>query len=317
MTELTALIDFHHHALPATLIDAYTRAGTTVGGWTPRWPGWSAGQSLAQMDDQGTRAAVLSISAPGVHLGDDARARTLAAKVNDELAEVAKDRPDRFGFVAALPLPDVEGAIQEATRALDELGADGVGVMANSHGQYLFDPAVEPLLAELDRREALIVEHPSSLPGPDVTAVPAPVADFPLDTTRVAFGLVSTGAMDRFARLRVVLAHAGGLLPYLAERFVEVVTARIAPGMDADRLSAGLRRFWLDTALSTGDYQLPSILAFAAPEKLIYGSDLPWAPPAASDRSLNRLARALDPNTARRVAHSNAAVLVPRLGHAG
>jgi hypothetical protein len=74
--------------------------------------------------------------------------------------------PDRFGFVATLTLPDVDGAIAEATYALDVLGASGVVLLANTHGTYLGAPEQEPLLAELARRAAVVFVHPSTLPGP-------------------------------------------------------------------------------------------------------------------------------------------------------
>ncbi|MEV5517742.1 amidohydrolase family protein [Streptomyces flaveolus] len=82
-------------------------------------------------------------------------------------------RPDRFGFFATLTLPDVEGAVAEAGHALDELGADGVVLLANSKGVYLGDSAFDPLMDALNRRSAVVFVHPSALP-----ADPAP--DCPL-----------------------------------------------------------------------------------------------------------------------------------------
>ena len=161
--------------------------------------------------------AVLSISSPGLHFGDDAEAIALARQTNDALAEVVKDRPDRFGFSPRSP--DVDAALDEAARALDDLEADGIGLLANGRGQYIFDPAVRPLLEELDRRGTTIFVHPNELPGGHLDGLPAPVADFTLDTTRAAFGLVLSGAMQSLTGLRIVLSHAGGSVPLLAHRF--------------------------------------------------------------------------------------------------
>jgi 6-methylsalicylate decarboxylase len=87
------------------------------------------------MDDLDVATAIVSVSAPEVHLdpavtGADAVARSWARKVNEFAAELVKDHPDRFGFFATLTLPDVAGAIAEAEYAFDVLGTDGVILLA-------------------------------------------------------------------------------------------------------------------------------------------------------------------------------------------
>ena len=229
------------------------------------------------MDAQGIEIALLSLSSPGVHFGDDAEAVSLARAANDAMAKTVADHPTRFGFFAAVPLPDVEAATTEAVRALDELGADGIGLMANIRGQYIFDPAVEPLLEQLNRRGATVFVHPNELPGGRLENLPAPVADFTLDTTRAAFGLVLAGAMDRLRDLRIVLSHAGGLIPFLADRFARTISTGVDTSRDPDALVAALKRFYLDTALATGPTALPSVLSFVEPDHLVFGSDSPFA----------------------------------------
>ncbi|XMN11093.1 hypothetical protein ACK8N7_36290 [Streptomyces griseobrunneus] len=73
------------------------------------------------MDGTGDRAALLSVSSPGVHFGDDGAAVRLARSVNDEGAALVAEHPGRFGLLASLPLPDVAAAVSEAERALGEL----------------------------------------------------------------------------------------------------------------------------------------------------------------------------------------------------
>jgi predicted TIM-barrel fold metal-dependent hydrolase len=306
-------IDVHHHALPAPLRTTLEQRGLTAGGWA--LPTWSPEGSLASMDRQGIAAAALSVSAPGVHFGDDAKARNHARASNDALAEVVRMRPDRFGFFAALPLPDVDGALEEAVRALDELGADGIGLLANSRGQYISDPAVEPLIEELDRRGATIFVHPNVLPGGSLPGLPAPVADFTLDTTRAAFGLVLSGATSRFRRLRIILAHAGGLVPFLAHRFVQTISSGVDPSADPNALLAGLQRFYLDTALASSPTSLPSVLAFTGSDHLLYGSDLPFASDRMSQWFTEQLDiyRGISEEDAAQIAHRTAREVFPRL----
>jgi len=121
---MTFTVDIHHHLLP----DFYRRAtehhGQSVGGVRPAV--WTRANALSFMDDAGIDVAVASISAPGVHLGDDQAAAALARRCNDYLAQMVSSRPDRFGGFAILPLPDIDAALAELTRALDELFLDGI-----------------------------------------------------------------------------------------------------------------------------------------------------------------------------------------------
>lgn len=157
-------------------------------------------------------------------------------RVNETAAECVKDRPDRFGFFATLTLPDVDGALAAAEHAYDVLGADGIVLLANSRGGYLGSPGFDPLMAELDRRGAVVFVHPAELPAPAIPGIPPFAADFLLDTTRTAYNLVRGDVPRRYPGIR------------------------------------------FDTALSASPVTLPSLLAFAAPGHVLYGSDWPYAP---------------------------------------
>src|SRR6202035_2828096 len=104
------------------------------------------------LDEARIDVAVPSISTPGVHFGDDGAARTLARRVNEFLADLKRDRPDRFGGFAAVPLPDVDGSLEQIEYAFDVLELDGVSMMTNAGGSYLGDSRFAPIFAELQRR---------------------------------------------------------------------------------------------------------------------------------------------------------------------
>ena len=94
------------------------------------------------MAELGIAAAVVNpLSVAGVHHGDDANARYLTRSVNEALAKFSSGAPDRLGFFATLPMPDVDGALAEMAYALDELGADGVILLSHQNGVYVGDPA--------------------------------------------------------------------------------------------------------------------------------------------------------------------------------
>ncbi|MDT8913392.1 amidohydrolase family protein [Amycolatopsis sp. PS_44_ISF1] len=272
---MTGKIDVHQHLVPPAYRRALETGSRTPGGWPV--PDWTPEGALAMMDEAGIATGVLSISSPGVHFGDDVAARELARETNDYHAELVKDRPGRFGQFAVLPLPDVEAATAEAVRALDELHADGIALLSNVNGRYLGDPAYEPLWTELDARSAVVFVHPAEPPMPRLAGLPSPVLDFPADTTRSALDLVAHGVFDRHPRLRVILSHGGGFLPYAAHRFE--FASMFNPGTTEESIYAGLRRFYFDTALASTPTSLPSLLAFAAPGHILYGSDSPFNPP--------------------------------------
>jgi predicted TIM-barrel fold metal-dependent hydrolase len=124
-----AAIDVHHHFLPPFYkplakpwLDTFATGVSAVLAWTPE-------ASLAAMDEAAVRTAVLSISSPGVHFGDDRQAAEVARACNDYAAGLCTSHPGRFQFFAALPLPDVDAAIAEAERALALEGCRGVGAL--------------------------------------------------------------------------------------------------------------------------------------------------------------------------------------------
>jgi predicted TIM-barrel fold metal-dependent hydrolase len=265
-------IDTHHHALPPDYRAWLLGRGSAAGGLPI--PQWTPEGSLALMDKVGTQTAILSVSAPGVHLGDDAEARGQARATNEYLAALVRAEPRRFGFFASLCLPDVEGSLAELRHAFDSLGADGVVLLANSRGIYLGDPRFAAVFDELNRRNAVVFVHPDQLYGvTPVDGIPPFVTDFLLDTTRAATKLCQSGTMERCSNLKVILSHAGGFLPYAAHRLAFVA----GKGSIPDGVSL-FRRFYFDTALSGSPAALPSLLAFAEPDHVLFGSDHPHAP---------------------------------------
>ena len=301
-------IDTHQHIVPPRYGAWLHEQGLSAGGLPI--PDWSLEGALDMMQAARIERAVLSISTPGVHLGDDAQARDMAREVNEFCADLVKQHPQRFGFFATLTLPDVEGAIAEARYALDVLKADGVVLLANAGGTYLGDPAWEPLMDELNQRHAVVFMHPSFLPGPSVEGIPAYAADFLLDTTRAALSYAKSGALERYPHLKVILSHGGGFLPYAAERVARVCS----PDGGNPAGIARLQQFYFDVALSSSPYALPALLAFAKPSHILYGSDWPHAPKARGLHFADMLdAFALSAEQRSAIHRGNALALFPRL----
>lgn len=264
-------VDTHTHIVPPDYGAWLRRRGAAAGGLPI--PDWSVEAALDAMEMRKVCTSIVSVSTPGVHFGDDREARDMARAVNEYAANVARKHPDRFGFFATLTLPDVEGSLAELAYAFDTLQADGVVLLANTHGEYLGAPEQTPLFDELNRRSAVVFVHPAQLPGPTAPGIPPYAVDFLLDTTRAATQLVQSGTMQRCPNIKVILSHAGGFVPYAAHRIAVTTSPRNVSGGLAQ-----FQRFFFDVALSSSPAALPSLLAFAAPDHVLFGSDWPHAP---------------------------------------
>jgi predicted TIM-barrel fold metal-dependent hydrolase len=218
--------------------------------------------------------------------------------VNDFNAQLIAHHGERFGVFATVPLPDVEGAIVEARRALGELGLDGVGLITQYLGRYLGDPAFEPLYRELDRQSAVVYVHPGPVPGapPVACAGSEPFEDFVLefvfDTTRTITSLVYAGVAQRYPNIRWIFSHGGGTIPFLAFRLAELhaYTPRFNQALPEGPMPS-LRRFYYETAQAFSVAQLHATRALAAVDRLLFGTDYPPCTNLYSDqnRSLIRL----------------------------
>ncbi|MCO4252129.1 amidohydrolase family protein [Pseudarthrobacter raffinosi] len=264
-------IDIHQHVLPPFWVDHLREHPSPH-----RLPEWSPEAAIASMDRQGISKAYLSLSVPGVLPWPEDERASAARRANEYTAHLIERWPDRFGNLATLPLPDVEAALTELNHAYDHLDVDGVILFTNYGDMFLGDPTFEPLWEELDRRSAVVLIHPDSTTLPGLEGIPASLVDFPFATTRAAVDLVFHGVIAQYPNVRWVLSHAGGFLPYAADRFA--TGGSMLPGApDKETLMRQFRCFYLDTALSTSSLVLPSLTAFADPERILFGSDYPYA----------------------------------------
>ncbi|OMC21364.1 amidohydrolase family protein [Mycobacterium sp. SP-6446] len=307
-------IDTHHHAIPSFYRDLLREAGIDQAGGRAV-PEWSPEGSLQTMSELGIGTAILSVSAPATtFLPNPADAAALARDLNDHLATVVGAQPDRFGFFATLPMPHVGESVAEAVRSLDELHADGVILLANAAGTYLGQDGQDELFAALDARSAVVFIHPAELPGPAVEGILPFAADFLLDTTRAAYLLVRNEIRRRYPNIKFILSHAGGFVPYASHRMAIGIMSDTGRSL-TDTLD-DFASFYFDTALSSTAAALPSLLAFAKPGHITFGSDFPFAPVAAAKLFAAGLETypGLDVAARAAIERTNALALFPRLG---
>ena len=146
------------------------------------------------MDGWRIRTAITSLT-PRVILKNMHRLRDVARVCNEFQARMPLEHPSRFGSFALLPLPDVDGALEEITYALDILHLDGVGLFSSVNDQYLGDPLFDPVFDELNRRKAVVFIHPTH-------------CEAPRRQTWARLHLLSNMYLTRLARLSILFSPA-------------------------------------------------------------------------------------------------------------
>lgn len=257
-------IDVHHHVVPPQYAD---------GSMPIKLPDTET--QLQSMDSWRIRTAITSLT-PRVALKNIHRLRQVARTCNEFQARMVLEHPSRFGSFALLPLPDVDGALEEITYALDILHLDGVGLFSSADNRYLGDPLFDPIFDELNQRKAVVFIHPAHCEAPEQTHLHAPpfVVEYVFDTTRAIVNLVFTGTLTRCPDIRFIVAHGGGAVPFLAQRISMLEGHRSAKGV-TDVIPA-LQSLYYETASTTAGYALRSLQELVEPTHILWGSDLPF-----------------------------------------
>jgi predicted TIM-barrel fold metal-dependent hydrolase len=309
-------IDLHAHVAPP--VDA-VREAVSGGAGIDGLPPSTTDALLESMEWYGIDAAVLSMPLDF----RPERSVAITRSLNEGLAQIVRDHPDRLAAVATLPQRNVDASLDELGYALDVLGLDGVALLTHAGGTYLGDSSLDPLMQELDDRGAYVFVHPWFPPHElPVPAYGANLFEFPQDTTRAVVNLVFSGTLERFPRIRFQLSHLGGTLPFLAQRiamFGEQTSGNGTQRIDEHAPEGFVRyleRLFYDTAQAAYD-RLPFDLVadLVGLDQIVFGTDWPVVHMIKSNDPSPGLA-GLDPAIRARVDAGNAAKLVPRLSAA-
>lgn len=276
------LIDVHHHCV----LPEYERALVRSGAGDPSRPlrkNSDPREAIAAMESFGIAAAVVNpLSVAGVHHGDDANARYLCETTNEGLARFAGAAPQKFGFFAPLPFPDIDGALKQLEYSMDTLHADGVILMTNQNGIYIGDPCADALYAELDRRKCAVFVHPARPAFIDDLTLKlwAAIVEYPFETTRIAANLIYNEVMRKYPNIRWILAHAGGALPYLSMRLRLMEEQDPQSPAFSDRVPEGtspyIGQFYFDTAIAGSRAAMAALTQVTTPSHIMFGSDWPY-----------------------------------------
>ena len=176
---------------------------------------------LADMDRCGVDIAVVSLSNPNVYWGTEAQSANAARVMNAHMAAAQRTYPDRIRYFASLPWQYPALACAELERACAD-GAVGVMVLANVAGESLTDPRFEEVWRAIDQRELPVLLHPAVPPAVDRLNMGRYHlvwnVGFIFDTTLALSTMILNGFFDRYPRLKIIGAHAGGSLPFTLSR---------------------------------------------------------------------------------------------------
>ena len=288
---------------PADLLDTYRTMAATKSiddpGFIALWTRLGARRQLserladigerriADMDASGIDMQILSLTSPGVQVFDAATATSLAAATNDQLAEAVRTYPSRFAGLAAVAPQDPKAAVKEIDRAVRTLGLKGVIINSHTRGEHLDDPKFWDIFEAAEALNVPIYIHPQGPPpamiGPYVErGLEGALWGFAAETGLHALGIIRSGALDRFPKLRIVLGHLGEALPFWLFRLDYMNrTARPAIRTGAPTLNRRISEYMKENVFVTtsGMAWAPAITfvqAVLGMDRVLYAMDYPY-----------------------------------------
>ena len=280
------VMDVHSHLITPEFVSSLEKEGRLMDEGFPL-PKYDVYNHLKWMDEAGVETSVLTLAAP-----QPTSAQTVR-QTNEAAARIKKEHPGRFMFCAALPLPDVSKAIEEAKYALDVLKADGIKLATNVDGQYLGAPELDTLFSVLNERKAVVILHPHR-PEPVNKQVmqqtPLAMQEYLSETTRAVSNMISRNVLARYNNIKVIVPHCGAYLPLAIPRMKS-----LTPVMQTNKMvgeidyEANLRTLYYDLAGAHSPEVIRMLLTITTPDHLLYGSDYPYVAPQVLTQSLARM----------------------------
>jgi 6-methylsalicylate decarboxylase len=299
------IIDVHHHFEPA--------------GKNGDGNAWTIALALDQLD---RNAVSTAIAYAGPVFGDGAEASAKARRINEWATGHCNDHRGRFGLFASLPLDDVDASLAEIEYALDVLKADGIGLAPVYDGRWLGDAKYRPVLAELNRRKAVVYVHPARGCSPFATLndehglISGAWIEFPSDTARTILSLWAAGTTLAFPDIRFIFCHGGGVMPILLGRIAgfagwKSVGPERLKTLFPDGVYAEFAKFYYECAQAYAPETFAMLRTLLPASHLLYGSDFSYFD---IGYSIGQFAALTLPDDERRmIAGGNAATLLPRL----
>jgi predicted TIM-barrel fold metal-dependent hydrolase len=279
-------IDTHHHIIPDIYRKNLASGGKVLSALKIPFPEWTAENMFSIMDANLIETAIVSPPEPGPLYQSENYYISLARGFNNFSADLIGKYPGRVGAFGMLPLPYIQASLKEIERCIDDLKLDGIILFSNYSEGYLGAEIYKPIFEELNRRRIVTFIHPTVPLGeiPNYGSLPPAAVEFVFDTARTILSLLTSGRLSESPNIKFLLAHAGGVLPYLESRLTYLSLPR-PDGKDLFGFSnakggviACLKELYFDVTLSLRPATLNSLLAFVSPDQITFGTDYPMVP---------------------------------------
>ena len=283
-------LDIHSHILPSELLPEFkaevsqseqlytiTVAGKKIG---PVPKGFFDDRARREeIKAWGVQSQVVSVTH---HLfmyqeRDKKIARQFARKQNEAIARVCKANDDIFVGNGTLPMQDTTLALEELEYIHSKLGLRGVEIGTNVAGRDLDSKELFPIFEKLQDYDMPVLIHPNDPLGPERLEryYMAIIVGTLLETTTAVSTLIYGGVLKRLPRLKFVLCHGGGAIPYQIGRLAAGSRVRKELKEAEPSVEQDFRKLYFDSVLFSGS-SLKFLLDTAGPDRVVFGTDYPF-----------------------------------------
>lgn len=272
-------IDVFAHILPEKYLTSYKKKNksilTNVEVRSPAVTDLNV--RLRLMDRYPDVIQVLTVAQPALdaHVKPD-EAAELARMANDELAELVVKYPDKFlGAVACLPMNNIDAALDEADRAINQLGFKGVQIYSRVNGEPLSNPEFKPLYEKMAKHDLPIWIHPCPNEKLDKDTG---MLSWPFETAAAMLRLVTSGVFNDYPNIKFITHHCGSMFPYFEKRLEWILSDTRGRLHNVYNPREHIRKFYADTAVYGSTPALMCGYAFFGADHLLFGTDAPLGP---------------------------------------
>jgi aminocarboxymuconate-semialdehyde decarboxylase len=234
---------------------------------------------IADMDASGIDVQAISPAPFHYNYAYDADfARETAHVVNDRIAEICGQHPDRFVGMCTVPLQDADIAVAELERCVNDLGMRGVEISTNVNGQDLTRAGLEKFFAKCEELGIVIFMHPigTSFKERMVDHYFRNTIGHPLESALAVGHLVFDGYLEKYSGLKICIAHGGGYVPAYSGRFDHPYHLRDdCRAVISKPPSEYVKKLYFDTVVFT-EHQLRYLIETWGADHIIMGTDYPY-----------------------------------------